>query len=78
MVDTEHSLFKAAIGEDNKYGVSLKITGRKKMPLQDPWGFMVIDLPFCSHEEFIGFNNKVRKLNIQMALSYFQESNTIH
>lgn len=47
-----HIVLPGAIGEDDKYGASLKIEGRKKSPLQDPRDFMVIHLPFHSHEEF--------------------------
>ena len=50
---TEHVVLPGASGEDDKHGASLKIEGRKNIPLQDPRDFMVIDLPFHSHEEFI-------------------------
>lgn len=40
---------------------SPKVSGRKKVPLQDPQSFMFINLPFCSLEELIELIIKIRE-----------------
>lgn len=64
-------MFKAVNGDNDEYGASLKIEERKKT-LRNSRDFMVMDLPFSSHEEFIELTTQIRgKQNIQVALAYF-------
>lgn len=59
---TERVMLKGVTGEDDKHGASLKTEGRKRnVPLPDPRGFTVLDLPFHSREEFIGVITKIKE-----------------
>lgn len=59
----EHAL--SILGSEQPWGqkanVGHYILKGGKIPPQDPWAFVVIDVPFCSHEECAGFITQNKK-----------------
>lgn len=75
---TEHIVLQVATGEDDKYGASLKMQGRKH-PFAGPTGLHGYRFAFLlTWRIYWAYHQNKRKLNIEAALSYFQESNTTH